>query len=71
MRSELICIGVVVGWLFCKYFIVRRWGLEGGGRRRLQPPRGSSGWPVIGETIEFIASGFTSRPVSFMEKRKS
>ncbi|GAA0154018.1 oxygenase [Lithospermum erythrorhizon] len=34
-------------------------------------PRGSSGWPLIGETLEFIASGYTSRPVSFMDKRKA
>lgn len=34
-------------------------------------PRGSLGWPVIGETLEFIASGYSSRPVAFMEKRKS
>uniref|UniRef100_A0A803PFH7 22alpha-hydroxysteroid 23-monooxygenase n=1 Tax=Cannabis sativa TaxID=3483 RepID=A0A803PFH7_CANSA len=32
---------------------------------------GNKGWPVLGETIEFIASGFTSQPVSFMEKRRS
>lgn len=34
-------------------------------------PRGTSGWPLIGETLEFIASGYSSRPVTFMEKRKS
>lgn len=34
-------------------------------------PRGSCGWPLIGETLEFIACGYTSKPVSFMEKRKS
>lgn len=34
-------------------------------------PKGSWGWPLIGETLEFIASGYTSRPVAFMEKRKS
>nr|QNS29937.1 cytochrome P450 [Nothapodytes nimmoniana] len=34
-------------------------------------PRGSSGWPFIGETLDFIASGYTSKPVNFMEKRKS
>ncbi|KAL2497708.1 3-epi-6-deoxocathasterone 23-monooxygenase [Abeliophyllum distichum] len=34
-------------------------------------PRGSSGWPFIGETLEFIACGYTSKPVTFMEKRKS
>lgn len=73
---ELICIAVVLGWVFYKYLMVREWSLgdkqdDNRRRRHLQPPRGSSGWPLIGETIEFIASGFTSRPVSFMEKRKS
>ncbi|KAK8607492.1 hypothetical protein V6N13_053225 [Hibiscus sabdariffa] len=33
-------------------------------------PKGNLGWPLIGETLDFIASGFTSRPVSFMDKRK-
>ncbi|KAF5198360.1 Cytochrome p450 [Thalictrum thalictroides] len=34
-------------------------------------PKGSSGWPFIGETLHYIASGCSSHPVSFMEKRKS
>lgn len=34
-------------------------------------PRGNQGWPLIGETLDFIACGYSSRPVSFMEKRKS
>lgn len=34
-------------------------------------PRGSSGWPLVGETLDFIACGYTSKPVSFMDKRKS
>ncbi|KAE8707111.1 3-epi-6-deoxocathasterone 23-monooxygenase [Hibiscus syriacus] len=33
-------------------------------------PKGNLGWPLIGETLDFIASGYTSRPVSFMDKRK-
>ncbi|KAF8011084.1 hypothetical protein BT93_J1641 [Corymbia citriodora subsp. variegata] len=33
-------------------------------------PKGSSGWPLIGETLDFMACGYTSRPVSFMDKRK-
>ncbi|KAL3527157.1 hypothetical protein ACH5RR_011813 [Cinchona calisaya] len=32
-------------------------------------PKGSSGWPIVGETLDFIASGYSSRPVRFMEKR--
>ncbi|KAK6125692.1 hypothetical protein DH2020_040558 [Rehmannia glutinosa] len=34
-------------------------------------PRGCGGWPLIGETLEFIASAYTSKPVTFMDKRKS
>jgi 3-epi-6-deoxocathasterone 23-monooxygenase len=34
-------------------------------------PKGSFGWPLIGETLDFIAAGYTSQPVSFMEKRRS
>lgn len=34
-------------------------------------PRGNSGLPFIGETLQFIASGYSSQPLSFMDKRKS
>lgn len=34
-------------------------------------PRGSTGWPFIGETLDFIACGYSSTPVSFMDKRKA
>lgn len=34
-------------------------------------PKGSSGWPFIGETLDFIASSYTSKPVTFMQKRKA
>lgn len=38
---------------------------------RLRIPKGNLGWPLLGETIDFIACGYTSQPVSFMEKRRS
>jgi 3-epi-6-deoxocathasterone 23-monooxygenase len=34
-------------------------------------PKGNKGWPLLGETLDFIACGYTSNPVSFIEKRKS
>ncbi|EOA30416.1 hypothetical protein CARUB_v10013542mg [Capsella rubella] len=33
-------------------------------------PQGSLGWPVLGETIEFISSAYSNRPESFMDKRR-
>ncbi|KFK38721.1 hypothetical protein AALP_AA3G151300 [Arabis alpina] len=33
-------------------------------------PQGSLGWPVIGETIEFVSSAYSDHPESFMDKRR-
>ncbi|KAM7520134.1 hypothetical protein LguiB_019096 [Lonicera macranthoides] len=43
----------------------------GGSRRRRRIIKGSRGWPLIGETLDFIASGYSSHPLSFMDKRQS
>lgn len=60
-----VVVGVVMGW--CWYKSIKNKAKEEGSG----VPRGNPGWPVIGETLDFIASGWSSRPVSFMEKRKS
>ncbi|XP_042495258.1 3-epi-6-deoxocathasterone 23-monooxygenase CYP90C1 [Macadamia integrifolia] len=71
-----ILLGIIVmGWWFSWKWITnkKKNNLEmekkdvGGSR----VPKGSLGWPFIGETLDFIISGYSSRPVSFMEKRKS
>ncbi|XP_057459414.1 3-epi-6-deoxocathasterone 23-monooxygenase CYP90D1-like [Actinidia eriantha] len=33
-------------------------------------PSGSLGWPLLGETLEFISSAYSDRPESFMDKRR-
>ncbi|KAK8938822.1 Cytochrome P450 90D2 [Platanthera zijinensis] len=33
-------------------------------------PRGSLGWPLLGETLEFIAAAYSPRPESFMDRRR-
>lgn len=67
----LVVISVCVVCV-CKVWMMKRdeKGVERD-REGFVIPRGSWGWPLIGETLEFIASGYTSKPVSFMEKRKS
>ncbi|CAH9088695.1 unnamed protein product [Cuscuta epithymum] len=51
--------------------VQRRWWRGRKPEKEGTVPKGSSGWPFLGETLDFIASGYTSRPVSFMDKRKS
>ncbi|PSS07356.1 3-epi-6-deoxocathasterone 23-monooxygenase [Actinidia chinensis var. chinensis] len=33
-------------------------------------PSGSLGWPLLGETLEFISCAYSDRPESFMDKRR-
>ncbi|PNY05276.1 3-epi-6-deoxocathasterone 23-monooxygenase-like protein [Trifolium pratense] len=40
-------------------------------RKGIKIPKGNAGWPLVGETLEFIASGYSSHPVTFFENRKS
>ncbi|KAJ8770633.1 hypothetical protein K2173_021280 [Erythroxylum novogranatense] len=59
-----VIVVIVVGWFWywkAKFRVEKKYGV----------PKGSLGWPFIGETFDFIACGYTSQPVSFMEKRKS
>ncbi|KAK9991030.1 hypothetical protein SO802_026015 [Lithocarpus litseifolius] len=56
-----VLIGIVIGWYWLKEKKLEKRGV----------PKGSLGWPFIGETLDFIACGYSSKPVSFMDKRKS
>ncbi|KAJ4962707.1 hypothetical protein NE237_022646 [Protea cynaroides] len=68
-----ILLGMIMGWLFW-------WKWKNKNNKEMEKkddgdggtiPKGSLGWPLIGETLDFITCGYSSRPVSFMEKRKS
>ncbi|XP_042500789.1 cytochrome P450 90D2-like [Macadamia integrifolia] len=39
-------------------------------RYRCPLPLGTFGWPLIGETFEFISCAYSDRPESFMDKRR-
>lgn len=60
MGTFLLC-----WWFLCKKNKVKM------NEKKGKVPRGNKGWPLLGETLDFIACGYTSNPVSFMEKRKS
>lgn len=46
------------------------WMRRGCWKWQAQLPIGAHGWPIIGETIEFVSRAYSSRPESFMEKRR-
>ncbi|XP_038881879.1 3-epi-6-deoxocathasterone 23-monooxygenase CYP90C1 [Benincasa hispida] len=56
---------VILGWFWLKRKKKNHIGNNDG------IPRGNLGWPFFGETLQFISSGYSSRPVTFMDKRKS
>ncbi|XP_027921938.1 3-epi-6-deoxocathasterone 23-monooxygenase CYP90C1-like isoform X2 [Vigna unguiculata] len=67
-------MGIILTWCCYWFLCVKK---DNGNRvkqkkkKKGKVPRGNKGWPLLGETLEFIACGYTSNPVSFMEKRKS
>ncbi|RWW50264.1 hypothetical protein BHE74_00043490, partial [Ensete ventricosum] len=38
--------------------------------KRARLPAGSPGWPLVGETFEFVSCAYSPRPESFMDKRR-
>ncbi|XVF17963.1 hypothetical protein REPUB_Repub10bG0170400 [Reevesia pubescens] len=66
MMMISLLMGIFVGWFWYK----NNKDQEKNKMKKSDVPKGNLGWPFIGETLDFIASGYTSRPVSFMEKRK-
>lgn len=73
-----LIVGDKMEWIWGTWFLVavltvcwyRHRSVKNKIYERRGVPKGSSGWPLIGETLDFIACGYTSRPVSFMDKRK-
>uniref|UniRef100_J3KXB3 Cytochrome P450 90D2 n=1 Tax=Oryza brachyantha TaxID=4533 RepID=J3KXB3_ORYBR len=68
-----VCVWVVVAVL-CREFVWRRRRLLGGGGGRkgaaARLPPGSFGWPVVGETLEFVSCAYSPRPEAFVDKRR-
>ncbi|XP_072998860.1 cytochrome P450 90D2-like isoform X1 [Typha latifolia] len=50
--------------------VYSNWKLKKRRRSRAQLPKGTLGWPLIGETLDFVSCAYSPRPESFMEKRR-
>lgn len=64
-----VLIGFLIGWYW--YKMKMKMKKKSSEENRLRVPKGNLGWPFVGETLDFIACGYTSKPVRFMEKRRS
>ncbi|XP_014520536.1 3-epi-6-deoxocathasterone 23-monooxygenase [Vigna radiata var. radiata] len=67
----IIGVCVVMGMLLMSWWILLYGKNDEKTVGKGKVPKGNSGWPLLGETLDFIASGYTSSPVTFFEKRKS
>ncbi|XP_062213815.1 cytochrome P450 90D2-like isoform X2 [Phragmites australis] len=47
----------------------RRRGGSGASKEARLPP-GSFGWPLVGETLDFVSCAYSSRPEAFVDKRR-
>ncbi|KAK3030569.1 hypothetical protein RJ639_039447 [Escallonia herrerae] len=56
--SEFLCIYLLVVFLFPKHK-----------PNHPRLPHGRTGWPLIGETLEFVSSGWNGRPEKFIAER--
>lgn len=67
----MIEVCVVIGMLLMSWWILLYGKNDEKTVGKGKVPKGNSGWPLLGETLDFIASGYSSTPLTFFEKRKS
>ncbi|WCJ24936.1 Cytochrome P450 superfamily protein [Euphorbia peplus] len=65
----VVMLSIIIGWFW--YFNKNKKNKKMEINNNLHLPKGNLGWPFVGETLDFIASAYTSQPVSFMDKRIS
>jgi steroid 3-oxidase len=45
-------------------------GRQGGASKDARLPPGSFGWPLVGETLDFVSCAYSSCPEAFVDKRR-
>ncbi|CAJ2646489.1 unnamed protein product [Trifolium pratense] len=69
MEYWVIGVGIIVLLMSWWWIVKKESNIKV--RKGIKIPKGNAGWPLVGETLEFIASGYSSHPVTFFENRKS
>ncbi|NP_001170664.1 putative cytochrome P450 superfamily protein [Zea mays] len=68
-RAAVLLVAAVV----CLWVLLSRRRAAGGSKdkeRAARLPPGSFGWPLVGETLDFVSCAYSSRPEAFVDKRR-
>ncbi|EEE54049.1 hypothetical protein OsJ_00739 [Oryza sativa Japonica Group] len=73
--APAFAVAAVVIWVvLCSELLRRRRRGAGSGKgdaaAAARLPPGSFGWPVVGETLEFVSCAYSPRPEAFVDKRR-
>ena len=69
----LLAAVVVCLWVLLSRRLSFRERATGGKEQQAAParlPPGSFGWPLVGETLDFVSCAYSSRPEAFVDKRR-
>jgi steroid 3-oxidase len=65
----LVVVAAILWMLVSRRFLARP-SAKGGVSKEARLPPGSFGWPLVGETLDFVSCAYSSRPEAFVEKRR-
>lgn len=73
--ATALLVVVVAGaamWVLRAVGVPWRWKRRGKGAAAAvaRVPPGSFGWPVVGETLDFVSCAYSPRPEAFIDKRR-
>jgi steroid 3-oxidase len=70
----LLAAVVVCLWALLSRSLFSRERPAGGSKEQQAAPArlppGSFGWPLVGETLDFVSCAYSSRPEAFVDKRR-
>jgi steroid 3-oxidase len=73
----LVVLAAVALWMllsrssrFLTAIIMARPRGRGGASKEARLPPGTFGWPLVGETLDFVSCAYSSRPEAFVDKHR-
>ncbi|KAL5222821.1 hypothetical protein ABZP36_027534 [Zizania latifolia] len=65
-----LVVASVLWVALCLEVVWKRRPGGGGGSKAARLPPGSFGWPLVGETLDFVSCAYSPRPEAFVDKRR-